>query len=610
MSRNRLIVGYNDLASQRTDLASEWNYEKNGDLIPSMVASGSSKKVWWKCKNGHEWEASISQRVRVGSGCPFCAGVRVLSGYNDLMTTHPELASEWDYEKNGDLRPDMVQAGSEKKVWWICPNGHSYFSWISPRAKRNVGCPVCGRIKSAASYAINRALKNGSLIDTNPDLTSEWNYEKNEKICPEDITANSSKKVWWKCKNGHEWEAVVASRNNGNGCPYCAGKLAIKGETDLLTVNPDLASEWNYEKNEKICPEDVTCSSHKKVWWKCKNGHEWEAVIASRNTGVGCPYCANKKVLVGYNDLATTNPDLASEWVYEKNGDLTPQDVSMGTDRSVWWKCEKGHEWKSLIYSRIKNDCPYCANKKVLVGYNDLATINPELAAEWNYEKNGDLNPEDVLPSIAKKIWWKCENGHEWEAKINNRSQNKGCPYCSGRFAIVGETDLLTVNPDLASEWNYEKNGDLRPENFTSKSGQKVWWKCEKGHEWKSAISDRGNGNGCPICSESHLEKTVRKYLDKYNYEFSEQVKFADLKSKKSLSYDFGLYNNGILHTLIECQGIQHFEPVEFFGGMKQYRKQLEHDKLKKQYCVDNDITLLEIPYTYTDEDIEEMFQR
>ena len=126
-------------------------------------------------------------------------------------------------------------------------------------------------------------------------MASEWNYEKNGSLKPEDFTAGSTIKVWWKCDKGHEWQATIASRNSGRGCPHCAGQKVIKGETDLATLNPELANEWNYEKNGDLKPKDVTANSGKKVWWKCDKGHEWQATIASRNSGNGCPICYNEK---------------------------------------------------------------------------------------------------------------------------------------------------------------------------------------------------------------------------------------------------------------------------------------------------------------------------
>ena len=88
---------------------------------------------------------------------------------------------------------------------------------------------------------------------------------------------------------------MVSSRNKGACCPYCSGRYAIKGENDLQTVNPSLAKEWNYEKNDGLTPMDVLPNSNKKVWWKCSEGHEWQSTINHRNNGRGCPICAKEK---------------------------------------------------------------------------------------------------------------------------------------------------------------------------------------------------------------------------------------------------------------------------------------------------------------------------
>ena len=126
-------------------------------------------------------------------------------------------------------------------------------------------------------------------------MKNEWSHEKNNGLTPMDVAPNSNKKTWWKCSKGHEWQATIASRHSGSGCPYCAGRYAVKGESDLYTVNPILANEWNYEKNDGLTPEDVLPNSNKKVWWKCGQGHEWQAKIQVRTKGSVCPQCAREK---------------------------------------------------------------------------------------------------------------------------------------------------------------------------------------------------------------------------------------------------------------------------------------------------------------------------
>ena len=212
--------------------------------------------------------------------------------------------------------------------------------------------------------------------------------------------------------------------------------MAEKKEKRYVSDNPQLMAEWHYEKNNELGldPQKLTCGSGRKVWWKCSKEHEWQAVIANRSRGINCPHCAGLYVIKGENDLLTVNPPVAKEWNYENNGELTPANVLPNSNKKVWWKCNKGHEWQASIAKRNNgNGCPYCSGKVVLAGYNDLRTINPALVNEWNFEKNGNLNPESFTANSHKKIWWKCKFGHEWKATIANRNNGNGCPYCSSR---------------------------------------------------------------------------------------------------------------------------------------------------------------------------------
>ena len=267
-----------------------------------------------------------------------------------------------------------------------------------------------------------------------------------------------------------------------------------------------VAAEWNYEKNKPLLPSQFTAGSAKKVWWCCKYHHEWESVIESRTSGTGCPYCTNRKVLIGFNDLATTNPEVANEWDYKQNGDLLPTMVTYGSTKQVWWQCGAGHEWKASINDRITMGCPYCSRHRVVSGKTDLSTVFPQLSKEWNYKKNGQLVPELIAASSNKKVWWICKNSHEWEATVNNRNRGDGCPYCSNKKLLTGYNDLKTRFPDLIQEWDYEKNGGLYPDRILVSSNKSVWWLCKFGHSWKTSIQHRRYGHGCPICS--HRNKT------------------------------------------------------------------------------------------------------
>lgn len=172
----------------------------------------------------------------------------------------------------------------------------------------------------------------------------------------------------------------------------------------------DILARWDKENIEE--PEKLSYGSEKKVSWICEFGHRWEASpnkITSKKTS-GCPYCANQKVWKGFNDLSTFRPEVAQEWNFEKNKNLTPDQVTVCSNKKVWWKCKNGHEYEASINQRTRKErgegCPYCANKKLLPGFNDLKTVCPEVAVEWHPFRNGNFRPEDVFASCGKKVWW------------------------------------------------------------------------------------------------------------------------------------------------------------------------------------------------------------
>ena len=142
------------------------------------------------------------------------------------------------------------------------------------------------------------------------ELLRQWNSERNGALTPETVSYGSKKKVWWRCGKGHEWQAEVTSRtSNHTGCPFCRGVMAWPGETDFATLWPELAAQWHPTRNGALTPSEVLPGSHRKVWWRCEKGHEWQAEVKTRVNGCGCPVCANRKLAEGENDLATLRPE-------------------------------------------------------------------------------------------------------------------------------------------------------------------------------------------------------------------------------------------------------------------------------------------------------------
>jgi len=491
-SNSLVQKGYNDIATTNKELLDIWNYEKNTLISPFEVSHGSTKKVWWKCKEGHEWEAKISD-VSNGNRCPYCSHQRVLKGYSDLATVIPDIIQYWDFNKN-EIKPSEVTVKSNKKVWWICPKGHSYQMIIGAKTRWNYNsCPICNKYKRISVpekiiyYYLSKHIKN---IEEN--YQPDWLKPKELDIYLKDLKLGIEYDGFRYHSNiEHDLEKDSLCAKNGvklirireKECmdynstsikiklketysqqykylEYGLNELAnalnleinINLEKDLQEVlklinignknnciaisNPEVLDEWDYDENEKIgiSPYNVTKGTSLKVNWICDKGHKYKAAISMRTSQhTGCPFCSKKKLLKGFNDFVTIYPELVKEWCYDKNK-LLPEETIAGTNKEIWWQCNKGHKFKSSVAARLKGcRCPYCSGHQHLKGYNDLATTHPELLNTWNYEKNNELGikPNNISKSYSKKVWWKCENGHEYQRHVYNQRNGSGkCPIC------------------------------------------------------------------------------------------------------------------------------------------------------------------------------------
>jgi translation initiation factor IF-1 len=447
---------------------------------PVNFSKGGSEKLTWKCKVGHKWQARISNRALKGYGCPICSGQQILSGFNDLLTLRPEIAKqahEWD--------PSIVALHSNKKVKWKCSNGHLWDSTVTNRVRRNDGCSVCSSHKTLAGF--------NDLATTDPEVALEafgWD--------PSTLTRSSNKTVGWKCKFGHIWKARPGPRVRGVGCPTCSNNRVEPGVNDLKTTRPDLADQadgWD--------PSTLTRSSNKIVGWKCKFGHQWKTSVGARESGTNCPVCQGQKVLVGFNDLATTNPEVAREaygW--------DPTTVTSGSTKKSanQWKCQLGHIWTSSVAHRTSGSkCPYCEGQKAWPGFNDLATTHPDIAKQafgWD--------PTSLMAGSDKVRDWQCFIGHVWKTRIADRKAGNNCPFCSGQRVLPGFNDLATTHPWIAKEahkWD--------PQTLTAGSGLKRKFKCIDNHVWETAVGSRTGGfeTGCPSCAKTGFNPNNDGYI-------------------------------------------------------------------------------------------------
>ena len=383
------------LSTTRPDLAKQavgWD--------PDKITFGSAKILSWECELGHQWDMSVKNRTLQGQNCPICSGKRVLPGFNDLATTHPELSKEasgWD--------PITVSAGSNKKVKWICQLGHKWDAVVDSRSNNQTDCPYCSGNQVLVGF--------NDLATTHPELSRQLVDGD-----PHTLSKGSRTKFTWKCNLEHTWKSTVSDRTRGYGCPYCAGRKVLVGFNDLATTHPELCRELVDGD-----PQKLSKGSHTKFTWKCNLEHTWKSTVSDRTSEQGCPYCSGKKVLVGFNDLATTHPELSKE-----ASGWDPITVSAGSSKKVKWICQLGHKWDSVVASRsgIGRGCPYCAGRKVLVGFNDLATTHPELCRELV-----DGDPQTLSKGSHTKFTWKCNLEHTWKSTVSDRTRGYDCPSCA-----------------------------------------------------------------------------------------------------------------------------------------------------------------------------------
>ena len=372
----------NSLAEVHPELVSEWS-EKNLPLTPDDITFGSNKKVWWRGACGHEWQTSVKARSK-GEKCPICSGARVIAGINDLSTLKPGLASEWS--KKNEIKPTEVTVGSHKKVIWKCRLGHEWTASVKSRSINGSGCPYCSHNKVLVGF--------NDLATVASKVADEWS-EKNEKK-PTEVTAFANRKAWWKCRDcDYEWNTLISTRSGGSKCPCCSGYTFIKGRNDLKTTHPEIAEEWS-EKNYPLQPDEVNAKSRKNAWWHCKKcGNEWKSVINARIKGTVCPVCAEREVLAGYNDLATTDKNLLSDWDYEQNR-IQPTEVSRTSAKRAWWKCRHGHSWSMKINERTILGKTEAEDMQIVKRVAELAEKYnckmSQIAIAWQWAK-GILSP-------------------------------------------------------------------------------------------------------------------------------------------------------------------------------------------------------------------------
>ena len=422
------------------------------------------------------------------------------------VSDYAHLMEEWDWEKNGEagLNPEILSQGCHQEAWWKCSHGHSWNSIISNRIRLNRGCPYCAGQRPIVGAT--------DLCTTHPSLAKEWNYAKNEELLPEQCMGGSHKIVWWICSEGHEWKAQIKSRANGVGCPYCANKLVYRGYNDLATTHPELAAEWHPTKNENLTPQDITFGSGKKVWWQCKNNHEWEASVDNRTKGRGCPVCSSRRRTsfpeqAIYYYIKKAFPDAQNGYKEIFNQTSMELDIYIPTIK-VGIEYD-GRRYHSQTSNRIRDSRKYkiCREQGIM-----LIRITDNMRAE-------------IIINCDRRIAIPEANDFYLTSAISQLLYKLGKPMnvniAKDRLDILSylsttDVSLESTFPEIAKEWNYEKNKELLPSMFHPGSNEKVWWICSVcGQEWKTSLAERTGRDktNCPRCARMKGAEKRRETL-------------------------------------------------------------------------------------------------
>ena len=395
----------NSLAFLSPDIAKQWHPTKNHLLTPKEVSNKSKKKVWWQCPlfAHHEWEAAISDRTREDrpTGCPCCYG-RQVTPENSLATLFPDVAKEWHPTKNGSLKPEDVNKGSDQKVWWQClrVKKHVWEASVSSRTNPNQprGCRSCGgqssipeiRVLAELSgifknvvpqYVIDRKEIDIFLPDISIGVEHDGVYFHGK---PEKIKFDLSKNEFYKKKGITIIRLRAFGLDKLSTSDLLLGKEGItKNIINQLLMT--ISQEVNLRKVDLLIDVDQ---------YIALKGFYKEELFQEMLSNFPSP--------PPYKSLQILFPEIAKEWHPIKNEPFTPRDVSKSSDKKVWWQCANFPEYQrdAVVKSRIRlvepTGCLICRGQK-LSPEKSLATLSSKVAKEWHPKKNGSLIPAKVF---------------------------------------------------------------------------------------------------------------------------------------------------------------------------------------------------------------------
>jgi glutaredoxin len=514
---------------------------KNGKCLSEKYIDNATK-LKWQCEKGHIWEATPGH-IQNGRWCPYCKRIKLADRFKGDFQEYKDIA-----KSKGGSCLSVSYVNALTKLMWQCKEGHIWEA-VPSAIKRGTWCPICGinrradSLRASIEYAQRVAERHGGVC-----LSAQY--------------IDAHKKLKWRCKEGHEWEASFGNVSSGNWCPFCAGSVK-------LTI----------EEMQKIARErGGLCLSSKytnistKLRWQCKEGHIWEAAPNSIKQGSWCPHCGGSMRL-----SLEQMQDLAKK----KNG-VCLSDKYINNRTKLKWQCENGHIWETTASSIIQgNWCPQCAGivKKTIEDMHELAK-----------QKNGRCLSEKYIDNKTKLIW-QCERGHIWKAAPGHIQSGRWCPHCKPIMLADRFRGDFQEYKDIA-----KYKGGLCLSTSYVNARIKLRWQCKEGHIWEAVPSAIKRGTWCPKCSENISERICRKIFENiFNERFPKnRPDWLKLPNGRNMELDGYCSKLGIA---FEYQGEQHYKDVLRYDGKRSLDQQKELDKFKRRKCEEHTVILIEVPF-------------
>lgn len=523
-----------------TGISLEWDTSKNGELnSENLLLSRDNDDAWWKCCDcGYEWQQCAHHSLGIrssGRSCPKC---------NSLLAKFEEIAKEWNFEKNGTLLPSQVPFWSTMSAHWSCINCQDEWEQsIRDRTKiGTIGCDKCNNFQSSLperklayclSLAFGESVKQHQSISLVTD-TPLKNGNKYKKYTPDVVITNGVNNPvvvqfdgWYFHKNKIESDVRISNMIEASGFLLIRVR---EGEVDSVCKN-EISIETNsfYTDNNVV---EVTKKIIEIIKGRCElEAHIQESVSLFLNkdfSGFVIPIDQMYPMLKK-NNLCVTHPEIAAEWDFDRNGNLKPQQLTEKSSYIAHWICRDcRRDFTKGVNIRVKNEevaskdiickCNRCLDRRTSeTDMGDFNLLEESFMKEWNFDLNNILPNEIKIHNYNTKIHWTCiVCGQGFMMSVYRRINGLGCT-CKGVSINVAGVSIKNISPKnilavkyphLSNEWDSNKNNSIMPNDLTFLDGRISSWRClECGFEWNEKIINRTiYGKGCLCCqSEQQL---------------------------------------------------------------------------------------------------------